>query len=166
MLAPVLRLAAAVDRDPPDLSLQRIADQHATDEVGVLSSALVRYRRRSELAIEREMLFSADAGHELRTPLCVLHNGLELMGETQPGSARLQRMRASADEIATLLDALLLAGRSEEGQVTEPSSLELCAVIEMAPAVQGHASSRPAPEPSTRGGDGETDGRPSVRARS
>ncbi len=132
MLAPVLRLAAAVDSDPPDQSLQRIADQHATDEVGLLSDALVRYRRRSQLAIEREMLFSADAGHELRTPLCVLQNGLELMGETQPGSARLQRMRASADEIATLLDALLLAGRSEEGQVAEPSSLELCAVIEMA----------------------------------
>ena len=76
------------------------------------------------------MLFSADAGHELRTPLCVLQNGLELMGETQPASARLQRMRASVDEIAILLDALLLAGRSEEGLGAEPSSLELCAVIE------------------------------------
>ena len=120
MLAPVLRLSHEVDSAEPGAELHRIASDHPADEVGALALALIRYRDRMQLAIEREVLFSADASHELRTPLCVLQGALDLLRESQgpaaPGQRRIERMRRSAAEIGTLLDALLLIARSDEAQ--------------------------------------------------
>jgi len=128
MLAPVLRLSHEVDSVEPGAELQRIASDHPADEVGALALALIRYRDRMELAIEREVLFSADASHELRTPLCVLQGALDLLRESQgptaPGQRRIERMRRSAAEIGTLLDALLLIARSDEAQEAPNATVE------------------------------------------
>ena len=128
MLAPVLRLSHEVDSAEPGAELQRIASDHPADEVGALALALIRYRDRMRLAIEREVLFSADASHELRTPLCVLQGALDLLRESQgptaPGQRRIERMRRSAAEIGTLLDALLLIARSDEAQETPNAAVE------------------------------------------
>jgi signal transduction histidine kinase len=129
MLAPVLRLSHEVDSAEPGAELHRIASDHPADEVGALALALIRYRDRMQLAIEREVLFSADASHELRTPLCVLQGALDLLRESQgtaaPGQRRIERMRRSAAEIGTLLDALLLIARSDEAQETPNATVEL-----------------------------------------
>ena len=129
MLAPVLRLSHEVDSQEPGAELQRIANDHPADEVGALALALIRYRERMQLAIEREVLFSADASHELRTPLCVLQGALDLLRESQgptaPGQRRIERMRRSAAEIGTLLDALLLIARSDEAQDIPNAAVEL-----------------------------------------
>jgi len=128
MLAPVLRLSHEVDSAEPGAELHRIASDHPADEVGALALALIRYRDRMQLAIEREVLFSADASHELRTPLCVLQGALDLLRESQgptaPGQRRIERMRRSAAEIGTLLDALLLIARSDEAQETPGATVE------------------------------------------
>jgi signal transduction histidine kinase len=128
MLAPVLRLSHEVDSAEPGAELQRIASDHPADEVGALALALMRYRDRMRLAIEREVLFSADASHELRTPLCVLQGALDLLrenqGPTAPGQRRLERVRRSAAEIGTLLDALLLIARSGELQEAPHAAVE------------------------------------------
>jgi len=129
MLAPVLRLSHEVDSAEPGAELQRIASDHPADEVGALALALIRYRDRMHLAIEREVLFSADASHELRTPLCVLQGALDLLRESQgataPGQRRIERMRRSAAEIGTLLDALLLIARSGETDQSSNAAVEL-----------------------------------------
>ena len=118
MLAPVLRLAHDVDSPEPGAVWQAIAADHRADEVGALANALIRYRARMRAAVEREVLFSADASHELRTPLTVLQGTLDLLRETTGanggGSGRIDRMQRSADEMATLLDALLLIARPAE----------------------------------------------------
>jgi len=128
MLAPVLRLSHEVDSAEPGAELQRIANDHPADEVGALALALIRYRDRMRLAIEREVLFSADASHELRTPLCVLQGALDLLRESQgptaPGQRRIERMRRSAAEIGTLLDALLLIARSDEAREAPNAAVE------------------------------------------
>ncbi len=129
MLAPVLQLSKEVDAAEPGAQLQQIADDHRADEVGALANALIRYRARMRLAIEREVLFSADASHELRTPLTVLQGTLDLqresLGPAAPGRRRIERMRRSAAEIGTLLDALLLIARSDEAQEASGTSVEL-----------------------------------------
>jgi len=129
MLAPVLRLSHEVDSPEPGAELQQIAVDHKADEVGALANALIRYRTRMNLAIEREVLFSADAGHELRTPLSVLQGALDLqresLGPTAPGRRRIERMRRSAADMGTLLDALLLIARSDEAQDASTAPVEL-----------------------------------------
>lgn len=133
MLAPVLGLSKEVDAAEPGTQLQQIADDHRADEVGALADALIRYRARMRLAIEREVLFSADASHELRTPLSVLQGTLDLqresLGPAAPGRRRIERMRRSAAEIGTLLDALLLIARSDEARETSGTPVELAPML-------------------------------------
>jgi HAMP domain-containing protein len=132
MLAPVLRLSHDVDSAEPGAELQRIAADHRADEVGALANALIRYRARMRAAIEREVLFSADASHELRTPLSVLQCTLDLLRDSAspsaPGRNRIERMQRSADEMAALLDALLLIARSAE-------MMDANATVELGPAL-------------------------------
>lgn len=118
MLEPVLRLARDVDSPEPGSVWQGIATDHRRDAVGALANALIRYRARMRAAVEREVLFSADASHELRTPLSVLQGAVDLMRETAGpagnGRGRIDRMQRSIDEMAALLDALLLIARPTE----------------------------------------------------
>jgi len=122
MLAPVLRLSDQVEHADPSTALRGIAEDHQADEVGTLANAFIHYHARVQAAIEREVLFSADASHELRTPLTVLQGALDLLRDSQASNAagrrRVERIRRSAAEIGTLLDALLLVARADEG--TEP----------------------------------------------
>jgi signal transduction histidine kinase len=131
MLAPVLALAHDVDSPEPGAVWQTIAADHRADEVGALANALIRYRTRMRAAIEREVLFSADASHELRTPLTVLQGTLDLLRETAGaggGRGRIDRMQRSSDEMATLLDALLLIARPAE-------TIDTKASVELGPAL-------------------------------
>ena len=120
MLAPVQRLSDQVEHADPTTELRGIAEDHRADEVGALATAFIRYHGRMQAAIEREVLFSADASHELRSPLTVLQGALDLLRDSQasspPGRRRVERIRRSAAEIGTLLDALLLIARSSETQ--------------------------------------------------
>ncbi|MEO7477760.1 MAG: HAMP domain-containing sensor histidine kinase [Lysobacteraceae bacterium] len=129
MIAPVLRLSHEVDTSEQIGELQRIADDHRSDEVGALAGALVRYRTRMRTAIEREILFSADASHELRTPLTVLQSGLDLMhecaGVTTVAQRRIARMQRGAAEMSTLLDALLLIARSNDAADAPHAAVEI-----------------------------------------
>jgi signal transduction histidine kinase len=132
MLAPVLALAHDVDSPEPGAVWQSIATDHRGDEVGALANALIRYRARMRAAVEREVLFSADASHELRTPLTVLQGALDLLRETAGGGGngrgRIDRMQRSTDEMATLLDALLLIARPAE-------TIDVQASVELGPAL-------------------------------
>ncbi|MBS0462613.1 MAG: HAMP domain-containing histidine kinase [Proteobacteria bacterium] len=132
MLSPVLRLSHEVDRADPGADLHGIADDHRSDEVGALANAFIRYQGRVNAAIEREVLFSADAGHELRTPLSVLNGALDLLDAQTvqaPARRRIERIRRSAAEIGLLLDALTLLARPEESRDAEPRIIDLTAVL-------------------------------------
>ncbi len=132
MLSPVLRLSRQMDRADPGEELHGIADDHRSDEVGALANAFIRYQVRVNAAIEREVLFSADAGHELRTPLSVLGGALDLLDAQTvqaPARRRIERMRRSATEIAILLDALLLMARPEESQDAAPRTVDVGATL-------------------------------------
>lgn len=76
-LAPINRVAGDVSERTGD-ALDPIDDAETPQEVFGLVSALNRLFQRLRSAIERERQFSADAAHELRTPLAALKTHLQV----------------------------------------------------------------------------------------
>ena len=121
-LSPLVRLAReleTVDFDRPGgvaLHLDAVRDV-ADAEVATMVDALDRFTSRLDAAIERERLFTRDAGHELRTPLAVIKGSLDLL-ERNPerpihDRRALARMRRTADDMESLLETLLTLAHEE-----------------------------------------------------
>lgn len=113
-IAPVGRLAAAVDALPT--TPQRTVLQASTsgDELGRLAGAIDAYQARLVDADAREQAFFADASHALRTPVAVVRGAIEvLMDEPQPPAqeARLRRVERGMAELSDLQEAMLDVAR-------------------------------------------------------
>lgn len=115
LISPVQRLARWVDTSIPERPGGALAAQFADDEVGALADAFDRYQHRLEAFLQREREFTADASHELRSPLSVLKAGLDLLveepGVSPRGRRALDRMERRAAELGDLLDAMLYLAR-------------------------------------------------------
>ncbi len=125
-IAPVRRLAEAVEALPSYAQPTQLALHVANDELGRLAKAIDSYQQRLMQADERERAFFADASHELRTPLAVIRGTAELLLdddqlENQPRS-RLERLDRGVQTLADLLEALLLLAR---GTKSPPESVDV-----------------------------------------
>lgn len=95
ILLPVSRLAEEVvhfkvqSGDSP-----RLAGQYPDDEIGLLAGTLERYAMRVHELLVREQQFTANASHELRTPMMVIQGAADMLRETGNGSAAEQRQLA------------------------------------------------------------------------
>ena len=100
----------ALQLDPSDF---RAGDS----EVGAMVTALEHFTNRLNRALERERHFTSDASHELRTPVAVMKNTLDLMERQANGEAAhskpLRRLRRATEDIEALLQSLLLLAREE-----------------------------------------------------
>ena len=109
-LAPVGRLAAAVDALPTQPQATVLRDGTSSDELGRLAGAIDAYQARLVEADAHEQAFFADASHELRTPAAVARGALEvLLDEPQAPvqEARLRRVERGLVELSDLLEAML-----------------------------------------------------------
>lgn len=124
LIAPVQRLSRWVDESAPEHPTGVLASQFADDEVGALAAAFDRYQLRLEAFLRREREFTADASHELRSPLTVLKLGMDLIAEDQglglAGQRALMRMQRRAAELNGLLDVLLYLARGDSIDQSEP----------------------------------------------
>ena len=133
-LSPVVRLARELrDLDfeqggHVELALDDLRGA-ADDEVATLMDALDQLAGRINAAIDRERVFTRDAGHELRTPVAVFKGSLDLL-EQAPSSAwresdreALKRMRRTVDDMEALLETLLLLARGEVTTATTDETL-------------------------------------------
>lgn len=122
-LSPIVRLAntlESVDFNAAgriELDLESLRGE-ADDEVDAMIVAVEQFTERLNAAIERERIFTRDAGHELRTPVAVFKGSLDLMEQNKQRSEHdaqaLARMRRTVEDMEALLETLLLLAREEE----------------------------------------------------
>lgn len=102
--------AIQVDLNP----LREVADA----EVLSMIDAVETFSERLRAFVERERVFTRDAGHELRTPVAVFKGTLDLL-EQNPNrppheQKALARMRRTVQDMETLLETLLMLARESE----------------------------------------------------
>jgi two-component system, OmpR family, sensor histidine kinase BaeS len=132
MVAPLAALTATSARlAGGDLTAR--ASVSRPDEIGALAEAFNRMAGQVEGTVDTLRRFTADAAHELHTPLTALATDLELAaGETDPAQARafVARARAQTARLAELSGDLLDLSRLEAGQAAEQADVDVSAVLE------------------------------------
>ncbi len=140
-LRPLDRLAREVEQRDPD-NLAALDASSAPREVVPLIERLNRLFARIEASIQKERRFTADAAHELRTPVAAIKAQAQV-ARTASGEA--ERIRAldnailGCDRAARLIDQLLALARVDtlDGGVAEPCQIRSIAaemIAETAPA--------------------------------
>lgn len=109
------RLATALRQKRSD-DYQTFAEANDTEEVALVKRALNHYLKRIEQTFLREKQFSADAAHELRTPLASLKAQLQNQRQqaaTVEQKEQLEALLASTERLVLLVESLLLLSRSD-----------------------------------------------------
>src|SRR5918999_1121613 len=110
---------------------RRLPTDPSNDELSRLSTTLNAMIGRLEHSFAALRRFTADASHELKTPLTVLRADVErAMNPSTRGGERMVALEEALQEIARmadLVDSLLTLARADEGRfdlVREPTALE------------------------------------------
>ena len=98
---------------------RRLAEPVVKDELGRLAETLNQMMTRLERSFVALRRFTADASHELKTPLTVLRAGVERVITTpnlpQDTLATLEETLQEINRMTELVDALLTLARADEG---------------------------------------------------
>lgn len=136
-LFPVDRLTRAAEEIEAGDLAKRVQVPSKMDELGRLAVTFNRMIARLQAAFERQRQFTADASHEMRTPLAVMRGDIEiaLRRERKPEEYR-SVLTSNLEEIirlSRLVEDLLMLARADAGQTLlqcEPMALdELCAQV-------------------------------------
>jgi two-component system, OmpR family, heavy metal sensor histidine kinase CusS len=118
-LAPVDRMAAAADQITATRLDRRLEVPDPDDELGRLARTLNGMIARLERSFEEVRRFTADAAHELRTPLAVLRNAAEvaLRADRDPEHYRrvLEDQLEEIGRLTRLAERLLFLCRTDAG---------------------------------------------------
>ncbi len=118
-LAPVDALARTARTISGHNLSSRLEPLHTGDELQRLSDTLNEMLARIESAFLRITEFTADASHELRTPIALIHTEAELALRKSRDEAEyretLQHILVEADRMAKLIEELLALARADSG---------------------------------------------------
>lgn len=129
-LAPLRRLTSEVMRRAPD-DLAPIADPQIPSEIRPLADALNTLLERLSWTLENERRFTADAAHELRTPLAALKVQAQVaMQESVEEQRRhaLSQVIEGANRAAHLVDQLLTLARLDHAAPPPDRETDLHAI--------------------------------------
>ncbi len=120
-LRPISRMTRTARRiTSSDLSL-RIAYEGPEDEIGQLAQTFDAMLGRLQASFARQRQFSADAAHELRTPLSILKGQLEVtlsrIRDRDTYIQTLESMSAQINRLIRLSNGLLLLTRLDRDQI-------------------------------------------------
>jgi signal transduction histidine kinase len=98
------------------------------DEVGILATQLEEAIKRAQSASQREFEFNRGVSHELRSPIQVALNSVELLELTQielKDNKVIQRLKRSINQMEQISEAFLwlASNRSVEHEITNPSDV-------------------------------------------
>lgn len=135
-LMPLRRSAASVSQRSPD-DLQPVRADDAPSEVAPLLAALNRLLHRVQDTLHRERRFTADASHELRSPLAAIRTNAQVMSAAR-NKTELARagedLLVSVDRSSRLIDQLLVLARIDvhSAEQHEFVEVDLPALIQQA----------------------------------
>ena len=140
-LRPLTRLAREVEKREPG-NLEALKADAAPDEVAPLIERLNKLFKRINASIENERRFTADAAHELRTPIAAIKAQAQVArGATDAGERNhaLDGAVAGCDRAAHLIDQLLILARLDAAEAGVRQACRLRALAaeimaEIAPA--------------------------------
>ena len=124
-LRPLTKLIKAIERIDEQKLSEQIAETGANDEVGRLTHSFNGMMARLEDAFQRQSSFTANAAHELKTPLTIMKTGVQVLladraatlGDYQENG---RELLDSIDRLAKIVDSLLvLAANSGPGHDTD-----------------------------------------------
>jgi len=114
--------------------LQALTPRAAPEEIRTMLDALNGLFQRVETALESERRFTADAAHELRTPLAALHAQLQVALRARDAAERdrsLQQLQSGLTRAAHLVDQMLqLARLDPESGLPDPRPVDLARLAE------------------------------------
>jgi heavy metal sensor kinase len=134
-LAPVERMVATAEDISATRLDRRIEVANPDDELGRLARTLNGMIERLERSFKEVRQFTADAAHELRTPLAILRNEAEVALRVPRDSEQyrdcLEDMLEEIDHLSNLSEALLFLFRGDAGLgASRREPLEIDEVIE------------------------------------
>ncbi len=120
-LAPIRAITAATEQITVERLTQRLPTLWSRDEIGKLSEVLNAMFDRLEASFRQAMRFSADASHELKTPLSVLRVSIEdLLQSPTLGEADQRALSAMLEQtrhLSSITESLLLLARADAGRL-------------------------------------------------
>jgi heavy metal sensor kinase len=139
-LAPVHAITRAADEITADRLSRRVEVPNPDDELGALARTLNRMIGRLERSFAETQWFTADAAHELRTPLAIIRNEAEVALRS-PRSAEeygrvLENLLEETGRLSGLADQLLFLCRQDAG--LSPPAREDVEAGELLREVAGH----------------------------
>ncbi len=117
-LRPLRRLTADLERREPD-TLEPLVSSDSPVEVRPLVDALNRLFERVERSMQHERRFTADAAHELRTPLAALRAQAQVAQreeDLERRDAALRHIISGVDRATHLVEQLLTLARADARQ--------------------------------------------------
>lgn len=135
LLRPLDQLAERIATIRTDQPTLRLGDLPVPSELAPVRARLDDLLDRLQATLQRERAFTADAAHELRTPLAGLRTTLEVALSRDRAAADYRQALDESLDISTqmqaLVDNLLALARAEAGQVrVEREPTDLAALIE------------------------------------
>ncbi len=119
-LKPVDDIVHAAEHISADRLDQRLPVTGSGDEIGHLTTVLNQMIDRLQLSFEQARRFSADASHELKTPLTVIRGELEMVlrsGEIPHGTERtILDLLEETGRLIHIVEGLLLLSRADAGK--------------------------------------------------
>jgi heavy metal sensor kinase len=147
-LAPVDRVTSTARSITADHLDQRLDVPATGDELQRLSETLNAMLDRLSASFEDVRRFTADASHELRTPVSVIRTTAEVaLRQTRPSGeyrAALEDVLREAERASALVEDLLLLARSDAG-TDQPvrEATDVAAIVDgMRPRLAAHADAR------------------------
>lgn len=120
-LTPIENIRRAAERITAERLDERIPSEGPADEIGRLIDVLNATFERLQRSFEQAVRFSADASHQLKTPIAVLRAGIDEILD-QPGTSPEQRDRIAdllqqIRRLTSVAENLLLLSRADTGRL-------------------------------------------------
>jgi two-component system, OmpR family, sensor kinase len=131
---PLTDLSASLSGLEPGAPLPAsLQTQGRYQEVEAVRAAMAGLLARLTEALEQSRRFSANAAHELRTPLATLQAELELQLEASPPAevaGAMSRMHRTVTSLGSLVDRLLVLAQATPGRLEYSEPVALADVVE------------------------------------